>query len=170
MSIRERSEKKSTVDRQSVALGLEHTGGVITGAALIMMVVFGTFMLADLSMMREMGFALAAAVLLDATIVRVVLVPATMRLMGKWNWWLPGWLDRILPQVVLDEAGVPAEDVISATSSYRIFVDEQWETRKGQAWGYLQAVCGRMGCAFPRKDGRCSLTKSLGHVKLWAGP
>jgi RND superfamily putative drug exporter len=96
-------------DRQSVALGLEHTGGVITGAALIMMVVFGTFMLADLSMMREMGFALAAAVLLDATIVRVVLVPATMRLMGKWNWWLPGWLDRILPQVVLEEAGVPGE-------------------------------------------------------------
>jgi RND superfamily putative drug exporter len=106
-------------DRQSVALGLERTGGVITGAALIMMVVFGTFMLADLSMMREMGFALAVAVLLDATIVRVVLVPATMRLMGKWNWWLPGWLDRILPQVVLEkdyapEAGVPEAGVPEA--------------------------------------------------------
>jgi RND superfamily putative drug exporter len=90
-------------DRQSVAWGLEHTGGVITGAALIMVVVFGTFMLADLAMMREVGFAMATAVLLDATIVRIVLVPATMRLLGKWNWWLPGWLEHILPHVALEQ-------------------------------------------------------------------
>ncbi len=98
-------------DRQSVALGLEHTGGVITGAALIMVVVFGTFMLADLSMMREMGFAMAVAVLLDATIIRVILVPATMRLMGKWNWWLPGWLDRILPHITLEQSTITDDEV-----------------------------------------------------------
>ncbi len=52
--------------------------------------------------MKELGFALAAAVLIDATIVRMILVPATMRLFGEWNWWLPRWLDRILPEVVLE--------------------------------------------------------------------
>jgi RND superfamily putative drug exporter len=90
-------------DRQAVSLGLKRTGGVITGAALIMIVVFGTFMLADLKAMQSLGFGLAVAVLIDATIVRVVLVPATMRLMGKWNWWLPGWLDRILPKITLEQ-------------------------------------------------------------------
>ena len=94
-------------DRDSVAIGLERTGGVITGAALIMVVVFGTFLLADLSMMREIGLALSVAVLLDATIVRVVLVPATMRLLGQWNWWLPGWLDRLLPHIMIEQDFVP---------------------------------------------------------------
>jgi hypothetical protein len=88
--------------------------------------------------------------------------------LALWDAFALAGLDQA--DVTLLQVVPPIKDVISATSSYRIFVDEQWETRKGQAWGYLQAVCGRMGCAFPRKDGRCSLTKSLGHVKLWAGP
>lgn len=74
---------------RSVAAGLEQTGRVITGAALIMVVVFGGFMLADIVIIKSMGFGLALAVAIDATIVRGLLVPATMRLMGTWNWWAP---------------------------------------------------------------------------------
>ncbi len=73
----------------SVAFGLEKTAKVITGAAAIMIVAFGAFMLADISIIKSMGFGLALAVLIDATIVRALLVPATMRLMGDWNWWAP---------------------------------------------------------------------------------
>ena len=76
-------------NRASVAFGLEKTAKVITGAALIMVVVFGGFILADISIIKSMGFGLALAVILDATIVRGLLVPATMRLMGRWNWWAP---------------------------------------------------------------------------------
>ncbi len=90
----------SNVD--AVAIGLERTGGVITGAALIMIVVFAAFTLSSILVIKELGFALAAAVLVDATIVRIILVPATMRLLGDWNWWLPGWLGRLLPQVELE--------------------------------------------------------------------
>lgn len=75
--------------RSSIAFGLEKTGKVITGAAAIMVVVFGGFILADISIIKSMGFGLAFAVLIDATIVRGLLVPATMRLMGSWNWWAP---------------------------------------------------------------------------------
>ena len=93
----------SNVD--AVALGLERTGGVITGAALIMIVVFAAFTLSSILVVKELGFALAAAVLVDATIVRIILVPATMRLLGDWNWWIPGWLERLLPRVeIADEA------------------------------------------------------------------
>jgi RND superfamily putative drug exporter len=56
-------------------------------------------MLSTIPEMKQLGFGLAAAVLIDATIVRAILVPAFMRLAGRWNWWLPGWLDRILPDI-----------------------------------------------------------------------
>lgn len=92
-------------NEEAVAHGLEETGGVITGAAAIMVVVFGAFVLSPIMVMKEMGFGLAAAVLIDATLVRVVLVPATMRLLGHWNWWLPGALERRLPRTLALEAG-----------------------------------------------------------------
>ncbi|HZC31477.1 MAG TPA: MMPL family transporter [Gaiellaceae bacterium] len=93
----------------AVAMGLERTGGVITGAALIMIVVFAAFTLSSILVVKELGFALAAAVLVDATIVRIILVPATMRLLGDWNWWMPAWLGRLLPHVALaEEAHTPA--------------------------------------------------------------
>jgi RND superfamily putative drug exporter len=76
----------------SVAFGLSHTGGIITGAALIMVAVFGGVALGKLTMMQQMGFGLAVAVLLDATVVRCLLVPAVMKLLGDWNWYLPRWL------------------------------------------------------------------------------
>lgn len=97
----------------AVASGLQHTAGVITSAAAIMVAVFGAFVLARLTEVKALGFSLAVAVLLDATIVRIVLVPAAMQLMGRWNWWFPAWLDRIVPRIDLaeGEAGSPAGDV-----------------------------------------------------------
>jgi uncharacterized membrane protein YdfJ with MMPL/SSD domain len=78
----------------SVAEGLARTAGVITGAALVMVAVFAAFALADIITIKSIGVGMAIAVLIDATIVRVLLVPATMRLLGRWNWWAPGLLGR----------------------------------------------------------------------------
>ena len=82
-------------NRASVAEGLARTAGVITGAALIMVTVFSAFALADIITIKSIGVGMAIAVLVDATIIRVLLVPATMRLMGRWNWWAPGLLGRL---------------------------------------------------------------------------
>jgi RND superfamily putative drug exporter len=79
----------------SVAYGLRTTGALITGAAVIMVAVFAGFAAGRLVMFQQMGFGLAIAVLLDATIVRSILVPASMKLLGKWNWYFPSWLEWI---------------------------------------------------------------------------
>jgi putative drug exporter of the RND superfamily len=86
----------------AVADGLAATARVITAAAAIMIFVFSAFVLGDDRAIKLFGFGLAAAVFLDATIVRLILVPATMELLGDWNWWIPKWLDRILPRVKVD--------------------------------------------------------------------
>ncbi len=88
-------------NEHAVAVGLEKTGRIITTAALIMIVVFGSFALTRSVVIKELGVGLAVSILLDATVVRIILVPATMKLLGDWNWWLPGWLDRILPDLSL---------------------------------------------------------------------
>jgi putative drug exporter of the RND superfamily len=77
-------------NEESVATGLAVTGRIITSAAVVMIVVFGAFAFARLVVIKQVGFGLAVAVLVDATLIRVLLVPATMRLLGRWNWWLPG--------------------------------------------------------------------------------
>lgn len=79
----------------SVAEGLSRTAGVITGAALVMVTVFSAFGLADIITIKSLGVAMAIAVGVDATVIRVLLVPATMRLLGRWNWWAPGPLGRL---------------------------------------------------------------------------
>ncbi len=89
---------------EAVARGLAGTGRVITSAALIMMVVFLSFVASPIPSLKMLGLGLAVAILIDATIVRMVLVPAAMALLGKANWWLPAWLDRILPQVSIEGA------------------------------------------------------------------
>ncbi|HLT18611.1 MAG TPA: MMPL family transporter [Thermomicrobiales bacterium] len=95
-----REEYDRTGDNASaVADGLANTARVITAAAAIMIVVFSSFVLGEDRDLQMLGFGLAVAVLIDATLVRLVLVPATMELLGKANWWLPGWLNRILPAV-----------------------------------------------------------------------
>jgi RND superfamily putative drug exporter len=92
----------------SVVDGLSSTARVITSAALIMISVFGAFVLGDDPVGKMFAVGLAVAVLLDATLVRMVLVPATMSLLGGANWWLPNWLDRILPHLDL-EGGAPTD-------------------------------------------------------------
>ena len=92
---------------ESVARGLAGTGRVITSAALIMIVVFLSFVTSPVPSVKMLGLGLATAVLVDATVVRMVLVPATMALLGKANWWLPAWLDGILPHLTL-EGSAPA--------------------------------------------------------------
>jgi RND superfamily putative drug exporter len=77
-------------NRQAVATGLEKTGGVITNAALLFIIVAGAFTFTSIVVTKEMGFGMAIAVLIDSSIIRILLVPATMRLLGRWNWWLPG--------------------------------------------------------------------------------
>ncbi|HEU4785740.1 MAG TPA: MMPL family transporter, partial [Ktedonobacterales bacterium] len=77
-------------NRYAVARGLEKTGGVITNAALLFIIVAGSFVFTGIVIMKETGLGMTLAVLIDATIIRTLLVPATMRLLGRWNWWLPG--------------------------------------------------------------------------------
>jgi len=79
----------------SVAVGLARTGRVITSAALVMVVVFGTFAIGDLILLKLVGLGLAISILLDATVIRLFLAPALMRLLGKWNWWAPAFLQRL---------------------------------------------------------------------------
>ena len=88
---------------ESVAYGVRSTAGMITGAALIMVAVFSGFAAGEMVMFQQFGFGLAVAVLLDATIVRTVLVPASMELLGERNWYLPAWL-RWLPRVEIEGA------------------------------------------------------------------
>ncbi len=92
---------ESTVD--SVAFGLEKTGQIITSAALLLMVVIGAFTTGKLSVMKQLGFGLGLAVLIDATLVRSLLVPATMKFLGKYNWWTPPFLARIIERANLGE-------------------------------------------------------------------
>ncbi len=91
---------------EAVARGISITAGTITSAAAIMVCVFAVFVTLPLTIIKQLGFGLAVAVFIDATIVRSVLLPATMRLLGEWNWWLPrwlGWLPRVTIEGELDE-------------------------------------------------------------------
>ncbi len=102
---RVREEYLRTHDNATaVSHGLAATARVITAAAAIMVAVFLTFVLGDDRVIKEFGIGLATAIFVDATIVRLVLVPSTMELLGDRNWWLPKWLDRILPRVSFEGA------------------------------------------------------------------
>ncbi|MBF6590289.1 MAG: MMPL family transporter, partial [Ktedonobacterales bacterium] len=89
---------------RSVALGMERSGAIITSAAAIVILVSASFASADMVIVKALGVGMALAVLLDATLVRGLLVPATMRLLGDLNWWWPWPLNRLLPGVVFTEA------------------------------------------------------------------
>jgi RND superfamily putative drug exporter len=91
----------------AVADGLASTARVITAAAAIMVCVFGSFVLGDIRVLKLFGLGLATAVFVDATLVRMVLVPSTMEVLGNANWWLPRWLDRVVPAISIE----PAEPV-----------------------------------------------------------
>jgi putative drug exporter of the RND superfamily len=115
---RVREEWRRTGDSHtSVADGLAATAKVITAAAAIMVFVFGSFILESDRTVKLMGVGLASAILLDATIVRMLLVPATMELLGDRNWWLPRWLDRILPNIDVEGHAEPIDAAESGPSA-----------------------------------------------------
>jgi RND superfamily putative drug exporter len=99
----------------AVADGLAATARVITAAAAIMVCVFSSFILGDVRVLKLFGLGLASAVFMDATIVRMVLVPSTMELLGKANWWFPHWLDRVVPHISVEAA--PEERVLVGASA-----------------------------------------------------
>jgi len=108
-----REAHRSTGDNaEAVARGLASTGRVITSAALIMIVVFLALVANPDPFQKMIGLGLAVAIAVDATVVRMVLVPATMALMGRANWWLPGWLDRLLPHLDLEGDAAPHTPVL----------------------------------------------------------
>jgi RND superfamily putative drug exporter len=96
--------------RRAVADGVAKTARVITAAAAIMVVVFLAFLAAPDVFLKLFGIGLATAIFLDATVVRMVLVPAVMQLLGSRNWWIPNWLERLLPRLDVERVGLsPAE-------------------------------------------------------------
>jgi putative drug exporter of the RND superfamily len=98
------SDRTPAANDESVALGLTRTGRVITAAAIIMSISFAALAAADVSFMRMFGVGLTLAILVDATIIRAVLVPALMHLMGQLNWWAPKWLARLHDRIGLSES------------------------------------------------------------------
>jgi RND superfamily putative drug exporter len=97
--------------KEAVAYGLERTGGIITSAAVLLMTVIGAFSLSGLTFMKLIGVGMLLAIAVDATIVRAMLVPATMILLGKATWWAPAWMKRIQQKVGLEEVEPPDEPV-----------------------------------------------------------
>ena len=100
--VREEYDRNGNDNAMAVADGLAATGRVISAAAAIMVCVFGAFILGDDRGVKMVGFALASAIFIDATIVRLILVPSAMELLGKANWWAPSWLVRYLPTIRVD--------------------------------------------------------------------
>ncbi|HEY5053993.1 MAG TPA: MMPL family transporter, partial [Solirubrobacterales bacterium] len=98
-------------NRRAVAEGLSSSARTISSAALIMACVFGVFVLTGVPSIKELGLGCAVAITLDATLVRLILVPAAMTLMGRWNWWMPSWLDRTLPDLSFEGATAEPEPV-----------------------------------------------------------
>jgi RND superfamily putative drug exporter len=111
----------------AVADGLAATARVITAAAAIMIMVFMAFVLGPELVIKQIGLGLAVAILIDATLIRMVLVPSTMELLGNANWWLPEWLDRRLPRVSF-EAPVPEPEPEDELE------DDELEHEPGSEW------------------------------------
>jgi uncharacterized membrane protein YdfJ with MMPL/SSD domain len=106
------SRIKEAVDRgesttDAVSHGIKSTAGVVTAAAIVMVAVFSIFATLSFIDMKQFGVGLAAAVLIDATLVRGVMLPAAMKLLGKWNWYLPSWLEWLPKGPALDAEGLP---------------------------------------------------------------
>ena len=115
--IREAYDRGRDAPSEAVAHGIKTTAGVITSAALVMVCVFSIFAVLSFMLFKQIGVGLAAAILIDATIVRAVLLPATMKLLGDWNWYLPKWLEW-LPHLEhdgeVDKVDAPAVPTVSS--------------------------------------------------------
>ena len=103
--------------REAVVDGFRNSARVVAAAAAIMISVFAAVMLSDEPVLKSMGLALAAAVFFDASLVRMTLIPALMYLSGERAWWLPRWLDRLLPHITFDTAPRPSHETPIADAS-----------------------------------------------------
>jgi RND superfamily putative drug exporter len=101
-------------NERAVAEGLSTSARTISSAALIMTSVFAVFVLTGVPSIKELGVGCAVAIALDATLVRLILVPAAMKLMGEWNWWFPSWLDRLVPDFSFEGGGEPEAEPAKA--------------------------------------------------------
>jgi putative drug exporter of the RND superfamily len=106
-------------NRLAVTLGQAETGRVITAAAAIMILVFGSFVLGGSIIIKQFGIGLAGAIIVDAFIIRTILVPAVMHLIGRANWWLPAWLDRIIPHLSVEAETSPTSANVGQTTANR---------------------------------------------------
>jgi RND superfamily putative drug exporter len=97
-------------NRSAISVGQAETGGIITAAALIMIAVFGGFLLGDARVIKMIGLGLGAAIFIDAFVLRTVLVPALMHMLGPSNWWFPRWLDRVTPRVSVEPPEALADE------------------------------------------------------------
>ncbi|WP_159230652.1 MMPL family transporter [Mycolicibacterium vanbaalenii] len=109
--------QKKEANNTSVALGIARTGRVVTAAALVMSISFAALIASDVSFMRMFGLGLTLAVLADATLVRLILMPAFMHLLGEWNWWAPAWMTRIHHRIGLRDGELPRAPAHLADSS-----------------------------------------------------
>ena len=100
--------------QEAVAHGIRSTAGVVTSAAIVMVGVFSIFAVLQAMIFKQFGVGLAAAILIDATLIRAVLLPATMSLLGRWNWYLPRWLDW-LPHLEHGRYPDPVRDPVAAS-------------------------------------------------------
>jgi RND superfamily putative drug exporter len=104
------SGKTRADNAESVARGIAHTGRIITAAALVMSISFAALIAAHVAVMKMFGLGLTLAVLVDATLVRMVLVPAFMHVMGQWNWWAPRWMVSVHQRLGFSEGQAPAQE------------------------------------------------------------
>ena len=140
--IRERYTQTGDTDA-AIAFGIGSTARIITGAALIIIAVFWGFAMGDTIAFQQMGFGVAVALLIDATIVRSVLVPATMKLLGERNWYLPSWLTW-LPDVHVEGAEPPPGVRPAADAQRKLAKDEQVR-RRTRPWRKLGGTFAASG-------------------------
>ncbi|RLZ03930.1 hypothetical protein CWC38_03140 [Kocuria tytonicola] len=149
--------------RQAVVYGFKAGRSVVTAAAIIMISVFAGFIFADLAMIRPIGFALAGGVLLDAFVVRMLLIPAVMRLLGDKAWWIPRWLDRILPRVDVEGESLAREGAAAGAVSGATEQDDD-AARRARARGRHRAeTAHRHRAAGQRASDRSATEQGVPH-------
>lgn len=156
----------------AVADGLAATARVITAAAAIMVIIFSSFVLGDDPIVKTFGLGLAAAVFIDATVVRMVLVPATMELLGDANWWFPGWLDRLLPRIDLERHEsegneLEADDLqpalpVHLTAGANAWLESLSEQQRGHAVAHVDRAMADGAIDVLQRMGRVDLLVRLG--------
>jgi len=162
-------------NEEAVAAGLQHTAGIITAAGAILVLTFGSFLVSSTVVLKEIGLGLAAGVLLDSSIVRVVMVPATMRLLGAGNWYMPRWLKRVIPEIseegaeelsnFTEHAEPPAGAIAAIPAAVAAQVPAAAAATGGERTMALPALSGGQTMALPTMAGAATRT-AMGKAEL----